>query len=38
MSTVLDVSIVDLWGADAYLVVATPQALKKAMEKMIPIH
>jgi len=35
MSTVLEVSIVDLWAADAFLVTVTPKALKEAIEKQI---
>jgi hypothetical protein len=34
--TVLDVSIVDLCGAEAYLVVAAPKQLKPAIEQIIP--
>lgn len=30
-------STVDLWGAEAYLVMATPVALKHAIEIIIPI-
>ena len=37
MRTVLDVSTVVLWGAEAYFVVATPEALKKAILMMMPI-
>lgn len=29
-------STVDLWGAEAYLVMATPVALKHAIETIIP--
>jgi len=36
ITRVLQVSTVDLWAAEAYLVIATPKALKKAMETMIP--
>ena len=36
MSTVLDVSTVDLCAAEANLVVVTPQTLKKAIETIIP--
>jgi len=32
------VSIVDLWAAEAFLVVATPKALKQAIETIIPKH
>jgi hypothetical protein len=35
--TVLDVSIVERWAAEAFLVVATPKALKAAMEQIMPI-
>jgi hypothetical protein len=34
--TVLLVSTVDLCGAEAYFVVATPKALKPAIEQIIP--
>ena len=30
--------MVDLYAAEAYLVIATPVALKLAMEQMIPKH
>jgi tyrosine-protein phosphatase YwqE len=33
--TVLEVSIVDLWAAEAFLVTVTPKALKEAIEKQI---
>jgi hypothetical protein len=36
ISTVLEVSIVDLCAADAFLVTVTPKALKQAMEQHIP--
>lgn len=36
MNRVLQVSTVDLCGALAYLVTATPHALKEAMDAMIP--
>jgi hypothetical protein len=34
MSTVRDVSIVERWAAEAYLVVAMPKLLKAAIEAM----
>jgi hypothetical protein len=36
INKVLLVSIVDLYGAEAYLVTATPVALKHAIDTMIP--
>lgn len=36
MSNVLDVSMVDLWAAEAYFVMDTPVALKAAIETTIP--
>lgn len=36
INTVLQVSIVDLFDAEAYFVIATPVALKKAIENTIP--
>jgi hypothetical protein len=33
--TVLEVSIVDLWAAEAFLVTVTPKALKEAIEKQM---
>ena len=35
MMTVLEVSMVDLCAAEAFLVTETPKALKKAMEKQM---
>jgi len=35
MSSVLEVSTVDLWAAVAYLVMATPVALKQAMDTIM---
>jgi len=35
MITVLEVSMVDLCAAEAFLVTETPKALKKAMEKQM---
>ena len=35
--TVLDVSMVDLWAAEAFLVTDTPKALKQAIEKQMKI-
>lgn len=35
MQIVLEVSMVDLWAAEAYLVTATPVALKPAIETII---
>lgn len=35
MSRVRDVSTVDLWAAVAYLVIATPVALKLAIDTMM---
>ena len=37
MTTVLDVSMVDLCAAEAFFVTATPKALKKAMETQTAI-
>jgi len=37
INKVLQVSTVDLCGADAYLVMATPVALKHEIEQIIPI-
>lgn len=37
MSTVLEVSMVDLYAEEAFLVTATPKALKHAIEKHTPI-
>jgi hypothetical protein len=36
MRRVLQVSTVDLWAAEAYLVMATPVALKQEIEQMMP--
>ena len=36
MTTVLEVSIVERWAADAYLVVAIPKLLKAAIEQILP--
>lgn len=36
MRRVRDVSMVDLWAADAYFVMETPHTLKPAIDKMIP--
>ena len=36
MSKVRDVSMVERWAAEAYLVTAIPKELKQAMEAMIP--
>lgn len=36
MSRVLQVSTVDLYAAEAYLVMATPVALKQEIETMMP--
>lgn len=35
ISKVLQVSTVDLWAAEAYLVIITPVALNPAMERML---
>jgi hypothetical protein len=37
ISTVLEVSIVDLWAAEAFLVTVTPKALKEPIEKQMAI-
>jgi hypothetical protein len=37
ISKVLDVSMVDLYAADAYLVVAIPKQLKNVIEKQLSI-
>jgi len=37
ISTVLEVSMVDLWAEEAFLVTATPKPLKQAIEKQTPI-
>lgn len=36
ITRVLEVSTVDLWAAEAYFVIATPVALKQAIDTMIP--
>ena len=35
---VLEVSMVDLWAAEAYLVVLMPKTLNREMEQQIPIY
>ena len=38
ISIVLEVSIVDLCAADPYFVIETPEALKTAIDTIIPKH